>query len=1446
MKKLLFVAILVLLFQASYGQVPVANFSANVTSGCGSLIVTFQNLSTNSPTSYLWTFGDGGTSNATNPTHNYLAPGTYNVTLKATNGSGNNTMVKNAYIKVYAFPNVSFTGAPLNGCTPSNVCFTNTSTAGGGPITSYSWSFGDGGSATTASPCHIYNSPGTFQVILTVNDQNSCSKSLAKPNYINILPSPSAGFTYTSSVPCNPPVTYTFTNTSVPTTSTYSWNFGDAGTSSQQNPVHNYSTAGTYTARLIVSNNGCSDTVSQTINVSSGLFNANFNASAVSGCAPLAVNFTDISGPGDNSWSWNFGDLGTSTSHNPSHTYSTPGTYTVTLISSGSGGCIDTIVKTNYITVYGLPTVTFTGSPLFSCNTPLNTNFSCTVPGATAWSWTFGDGGTATTQNPMHPYSTTGIFSVTLTLTDNHGCSSSFTRPNYVKISPPVVQYIATPREGCFPLPVSFTDNTTTTSYLTSHLWNFGDGTPTSNLTNPNHVYADTGVYLVSLTVVDSAGCSKTRVDTVKVGQKPIANFAADDTVGCHKFKVNFTDLSSYWANQWEWDFGGNGTSTLQNPLHTFTDTGYFDVRLIVKHNGCADTMNKNNYIKVLPPKPEFTASPLIGCSVPFNVQFTDQSADAQTWLWQFGDGTTSSSQNPLHTYTTAKYDTVKLIVSNSNGCSDTIIKPDFIRISNTLPNFIQGNNSICQYGTIAFMSTTTTNNTVTSYNWNFGDGGTGTGFGINHTFNTPGVYSITLRTTDILGCIDSIRKNNLIAINALPSPQFIVNNTFGCAPLHVQFTNQSTPVSPATIATYAWDFGDGQVSNLQSPAHTYAAPGTYTVTLHIIDSKGCDSTKIKASLITVASPIAKFTCDTVKCNLQPIQFTNLSTGGTSNTWDFGDGSPTVSTTNAVHAFNVTQTTVFNVTLTVLDGNGCDSVMVQQIRIARPTANFGANMVTANCPPLGINFIDSSTTDVSQWWWSFGEASGSSDNYSSISDPQHIYNNPGVYDIQLIATAYGCSDTINKPGFISVFGPAGTMSFTPLSGCSPLNVNFTANATSTTSYFWVFGDDNATTTYNNTTSHTYQAGGTFNPILILNDSIHHCTLPITSPDVLNVIAGIAGFGYTNAGTCADSATIYFTDTSYATNPITAWHWDFGDGATSNLQNPSHFYNTNGTFSVTLTITVGPCSYSVTYDSIVTIFIVPDLIYNFTTTSTCTPPLVTQMVVNNASITDSITTWHWDFGDGTTSNVKNPPHTYFNNGVYNVVLSVTFANGCAHVYSSNINIQIYNYPIASFTTDTNNVMASEPITFIDGSTGTTLHWTWDFGDGGTSTLQNPVYAYTEAGTFAATLIVATPNGCADTAFKNMNILSDIKVPNVFTPNGDGHNDKFEIVSRGFSEYYLLVYDRWGKIVYKTTSPTEFWDGTVNGKPVADGTYYWTLDLKNQVKSKSINGTVTVIR
>jgi gliding motility-associated-like protein len=1450
-KKYLFLILLVCPVVA-FSQVPVANFTANVTEGCGTLIVTFTDLSTNSPTSWLWTFGDGtAQSTQHNPTHAYNTPGTYNVTLKVTNSSGSNTLTKNAYIKVYHLPSPDFTGVPLSGCSPLLVQYTNSTVPGDYPITTWHWDFGDGFSSSAQNPSHTYNSPGNYQVTLSATDQKGCQGSKIKPNYIMVGSKPVANFTYSSLYACHTPIIFNFTNTTLPSGCTYSWNFGDGGTSTQTSPSHNYNSAGNYTVTLIATSNGCPDTAIHVVNAQVNPFYPNFSASPTSGCAPLTVNFSDLSPSGVNSWLWKFGDGATSTLQNPSHTYTNPGTYTVKLIATNTNGCIDSITHSNYITVYANPTISFSGTPLFACDPNLNVQFNSVVTGATLWQWDFGDGGTGNTQNPLHTYTTNGVYTVTLIATDNHGCTSTLTKPNYVVVDPTTADFSMTPTKGCKPLNVQFTDQSDAYSYISTWSWNYGDGSPLGNGPNPNHIYTDTGSYMIVLTIIDSAGCIRHDTNFVKVGMKPTALFYAEDTVGCHPFTANFHDSSSNFVNYWSWQFGDGATSNLENPEHEYTDTGYFDVELIVEHNGCGDTLEIENYILVLPPKPEFSATPTISCVYPVNVQFTDQSILPETWFWDFGDGGTSTIQNPSHNYLNPGFYTVKLVVSNSNGCKDSLVKNQYIKISEIIPDFTQTDTEICNDESSTFMSTTFTNTFSASWTWDFGDGTTTTGFIATHTWANPGVYPVQLIVSDGLGCYDSITKPTLITVNALPHPGIIADVYTGCAPLTVNFNSLSTAVSPATLVYWYWNFGDGGIigGTNQNPTHIYTVPGLYMVIINVVDSKGCDTSAYYSAYIYVTFPQVDFDVDSINCSGDTVYFHNETTGaGLHYTWDFGDGSPTSSLTNPYHIYTVGQTTSYTVSLYVSDTNSCDSIVAKNIVISKPVADFTSNTFIANCPPLFVNFSDTSSSDALIWEWNFGDTASGTNNNSYISDPQHFYNASGTYDVSLVVTNIdGCTDTIIKPDFIIINGPTGTFSYQPTEGCSPVDITFLADAQSTTSYFWIFGEGSADTTSGDSIVHTYFDGGSFVPTLVLIDSIHNCQLTISGADTIHIISGFANFSYSSYIPCSDSATIYFFDSSFASQPITSWYWEFGDGGTSTQQNPSHFYNTNGSFDVTLTITVDSCTWTYSISDVVTIFVPPDVEFNIGSTSTCYPPLTTDFTIDSSTLTYQAIAFDWDFGDSTThSNQASPSHDYYESGTYFVTVVITFANGCQHSYSMPVDIYAYEMPVAGFYPDTNNVMTGYLINFINTSEGTDLSWNWSFGDGSTSSIENPSYTYEESGQFPVILIVSTPNGCLDTAYYTMYVIENIIIPNVFTPNGDGFNDVFNIISSGFPNYKLIIYNRWGKVVYENTNPYTYWDGTTHGEPAAVGTYFYVLEISNSEKELKFEGTVTLLR
>jgi PKD repeat protein len=349
------------LITVSNGSGPTAGFTANPTAGASPLEVDFTDQSIPGGaaiTSRAWTFGDGGTSTATNPTHTYNSNGTYTVSLTVTTSLGSDSETKTGYINVTPTPvgpTANFSGSPRTGNAPLAVDFTNLSTAGTQPITNYAWTFGDGGTSSSANPSHTYNAPGTYTVSLTVTTTVG-SDTDTKTGYITVSPAPVAPKADFSGTPTSgaAPLTVSFTDLSTPGTSpilTRFWTFGDGSTSTETNPTHTYNAAGNYNVSLAVTTTDGTDsqTKNDYIKVCQ-IPSADFVGAPTTGVAPLNVLFTDLSTGNPSNRSWNFGDGGTSSSTNPSHQYSDPGTYTVSLTASNSCGS-DTETKTAYITV---------------------------------------------------------------------------------------------------------------------------------------------------------------------------------------------------------------------------------------------------------------------------------------------------------------------------------------------------------------------------------------------------------------------------------------------------------------------------------------------------------------------------------------------------------------------------------------------------------------------------------------------------------------------------------------------------------------------------------------------------------------------------------------------------------------------------------------------------------------------------------------------------------------------------------------------------------------------------------------------------------------------------------------------------------------------------------------------------------------------------------------
>ncbi|MFZ5906076.1 MAG: PKD domain-containing protein [Nitrospirota bacterium] len=502
---------------------------------------------------------------------------------------------------------------------------------------------------------------------------------------------------------------------------------------------------------------------------------ANFNGSPTSGVVPLTVSFTDTSAGNPTSWSWNFGDGGSSSLQNPSHTYNAVGTYTVSLTATNAYGS-DGETKTGYITVLAptAPTANFTGSPT-SGTAPLTVNFTDTSTGGpTSWSWNFGDGGTSSLQNPSHTYNAAGTYTVSLTATNAYG-SDTETKTGYITVTacatPPYIGFLS-PTSGGVNQNVTIYGRYFSSPYLVF----FNGVQATVSYTSPWQLIAKVpaGATTGPVWVEGPIGCVSNQKPFTVTGTNPppVANFSGSPTSGTAPLTVNFTDTSTGGPTSWSWNFGDGGTSVLQNPSHTYNAAGTYTVSLTATNAYGSDSETKTGYITVtapVAPTANFTGSPTSG-TAPLTVNFTDTSTGGPTsWSWNFGDGGTSALQNPSHTYNAAGTYTVSLTATNAYG-SDSETKTGYITVTTPPPpvaNFTGSPTSGTAPLTVNFTDTSTGG--PTSWSWNFGDGGTSALQNPSHTYNAAGTYTVSLTATNASGS-DSETKTGYITVTEPPA----------------------------------------------------------------------------------------------------------------------------------------------------------------------------------------------------------------------------------------------------------------------------------------------------------------------------------------------------------------------------------------------------------------------------------------------------------------------------------------------------------------------------------------------------------------------------------------------------------------------------------------------------------------------------------------------------
>jgi gliding motility-associated-like protein len=1293
----------------------------------------------------------------------YPALGNYTVILYDSNECGVDTT--SISVSIVSKPTAGLISSKDTTCVGTSFTFTNTSSTG----YSYQWNYGDNGtySNTNHNPqTHTYASSGTYTVTVVAlisGAPNSC-KDTARL-VVHVLPSPVSNFTFTPPIGCNS-VTNTFTDGSTGAVS-WQWNFGNGNTFNGQTPPTQTYTFGTYTVSLqTTSANNCTNTKTHTVTVYAKPI-PQFTTSAL--CAQNTITFTDNSthSVGDNiiTWSWNFGDGSVrSTTENPTHTYTTAATYSV-LLSVATANCSDSI--TVPLTLNPLPIVSFANVPDSGCPT-LVVTFTNSTLGASSYNWNFGNGNTSTIASPTETFSNTTTSSITFTTslvaTSAAGCKDS-TKKTIKVFGKPIAAFGSNALASCAPFNVTFTNSSTASI---NYLWNFGDGTATSTSVTPTHFYQNTTGFLqnytVTLHVTNAGGCQDSTKQTVQAYPQAQFNFSSLPDSGCTLLHVNFP--ASAGAVSYQWNFGdGSPISTGSSPAHTFTNTTTatktFTVQLIATNAfNCVDTAKQPIYVFPVP-NSAFTQSVDSGCAN-LLVNFTNQSTNATSFNWLFGDGGNSTATNTNHTYSpviSAKDSfQVSLISYNIHNCTDTVKKKVYV-FPKVIAHFTTDTIG-CSPFKSSFINSTQNANT---YSWNFGDGSPASTIAnpvhiYTNTTTAAITYTAQLISTSSFSCTDVFTKK--ITVYPKPTASFSLNTNSGCSVFTPVITNHS--VGDTGVV---WSFGDGGSSILASPVHSFTntalTKDSFNLQLTVTNAFACKDTAKK--YVSVLPKVhASFTCDTISCSPLKVTFINSTQGASGYVWHFGDAATTSTAANPVHIYTNTTISVATFTAELIGNNSfnCADTALQKITVyPKPTASFSLS-ANSGCSAFTPTITNSSVGDTGVVW-NFGDGGT-----SILANPVHTFTNTTAtkdsFNVQLVVTnIFACKDTAKQ--YVYAF-PKVVANFTcDTIGCSPLKISFANTSQNANIFAWDFGDGSLITSTTNPThiyTNTTTAAITYTVELYAENSTYGCTNVFTKK-ITVLPKPMASFSLnTNSGCSIFNPVITNNSTGY-----TSVAWIFGDGGSSIAVNPVHSFTntalTKDSFNVQLIITNASACKDTTQKYL---YVLPKVHTSFTSDTVGCSPLKVSFI----NSTQGASGYIWNFGDATTTSTLNDPiHVYTNTlGVVKTYTAQLIGNNSFNCADTTIEkITVYPKPTASFSLSADSGCSPVTPIFTDNSIGATTV-NWNFGDGTTSTFSSPNHTFvntslTDQDSFNVQLIVTNaPYNCKDTTKKYLYVFPKV--------------------------------------------------------------------------------------
>jgi PKD repeat protein len=713
------------------------------------------------------------------------------------------------------------------------------------------------------------------------------------------------------------------------------------------------------------------------------------------------------------------------------HNYASPGNYTIDLTVASNHGC--QVQDSVNLTIYPAPQIQpLATSPLCLSDTfQLSPSFTIGAFGNTSvnsYAWNFGDGSSSNQQNASHIYSTAGVFPVSFTALSSQGCSAQVQttvtvnpRPDLISLNAPAVCENATSQITLNANPGG--------SPLQTISWNLGDGNALSQQGfQLSHLYVQPGTYIVNVTATDANGCSESIQTSAVVNPVPqiqsiTAPAVCSGALSSLSAQATIASVNNAGIQQYNWSLGDGNSAQGSFITHNYAQEGTFNVNLIVVSNqGCTDTLIQQVFVNPLP-----QVQGLSGLTACLNSQLSlnppiqiapINNAQIASGVWNMGDGTQLNGTSVNHSYLQVGTFPVNFTVSSNHGCITTVQSSATVH---PRPQITAANaGSVCFGNTSQFIQTSTVPGIgpapITSVFWDFGDGNQSGLATPSHTYNSAGVYPVSVVVTTDQGCTDSIQIQAIV--NALPdislnSPiQACENGLVNFAP-----SISVAPVNNASIFQAIWNFGDGNQAQGNNVNHTYLNAGTYNATVTASTQHGCTetaSTTVIVSPTPVSSPLFDQYCigETIPYNANA----SISSGTiTSYTWNFGDGFGVSNQIQGIYSY-VTPG-MFTVTLTLVSDAGCTSQVSVPVFIESiPASNFSASLLQ----PFQVQFVPDFVGPMASHIWDFGDGDS-----SLQALPMHIYGGPGQFTVCLTASNGVCSTQTCQPIQLNTTGIIG-------------------------------------------------------------------------------------------------------------------------------------------------------------------------------------------------------------------------------------------------------------------------------------------------------------------------------------------------------------------------------------------------------------------------------------